>query len=151
MQISGFLGTRGDIIVDTVMLASAALPFLLFIAIRFARKERYDLHKWSQITLITIVILLVIALELDIRFGGLYEVIEQSRYYGSDMLTAIFVVHLFFAVSSTLLWLWLIVISAKRYPVHFRFPHKKYGLIVFGDVVMTVITGWILYAMVFAG
>ncbi len=151
MQIPGFLGTRGDLIVDIVMVASAALPFLLFIAIRFAKKERYDLHKWSQIILFTVVNLLVIALEMDIRFGGLDKVIEQSRYYGSNTLATIFVIHLFFAVSSTLLWLWLIIISVRRYPVHFRFPHKKYGLIVFADVIMTTITGWILYALAFAG
>ncbi len=149
--MQGFLGTRGDIIVDTVMIASAALPFLLFIVIHFARKERYDLHKWSQIILFTVVNLLVIALEVDIRYGGLKEVIEQSQYYGTDTLTTVFVIHLIFAVSATLLWLWLIIISARRYPIHFRFPHKKYGYIVYADLVMTTITGWILYAMAFAG
>ncbi len=150
MQIEGFFGTRADLIVDVVMLASAALPFLLYGAIRFARREEYDRHKWSQIVLFTLVNTLVLLLEIDIRFWGLDKVIEQSRYYGSDTLAIVFVVHLIFAISSTLLWLWLIIISVRRYPVHFRFPHKRYGKIVFADIVMTVITGWILYAMAFA-
>jgi len=150
MQMEGFLGTRADFIIDLVMVTSALLPFLLLAAILLARKEKYDLHKWSQITLFTTVNLLVLALEIDIRFGGIDEVIAQSKYYGSDTLTIVFLVHLFFAISSTLLWFWLIIISVRRYPVHFRFPHKKYGIITYIDIVLTVITGWMLYAMVFA-
>ena len=150
MQIEGILGTRADLIIDIVMIVSALLPFLLFWIILFAKREQYDLHKWSQIVLFTIVNLLVIALETDIRFGGMAEVIEQSKYYGSQTLTIVFLVHLLFAISSTLLWLWLIIVSVKRYPVHFRFPHKKYGILVYIDILLTVITGWILYAMVFA-
>lgn len=150
MQIEGFLGTRADLIVDIVMVASAALPFLMYGAIRFAKKGEYDRHKWAQIILFTVVILLVIGLEVDIRFGGLDQVIEQSHYYGTAVLTTIFIIHLIFAISSALLWLWLIIVSARRYPVHFRFPHKKYGILVFIDIVLTTITGWILYAMVFS-
>ncbi len=150
MHMEGFLGTRADTIVDTVMITSALLPVLLFIIIRFAHKERYDLHKWSQILLFTVVNLLVIALEVDIRFGGMDQVIEQSKYFGTDTLAIVFIVHLLFAVSSTLLWFWLIIVSVRRYPVHFRFPHKKYGILVYIDILLTVITGWILYAMVFA-
>ena len=150
MQIEGFLGTRADFIVDTVMITSALLPFLLLIAIFFARNEKYDLHKWSQITLFTIVNLLVITLEIDIRFGSINKVIEQSKYFGSETLTIVFFIHLLFAISSTLLWLWLIIVSVRRYPVHFRFPHKRYGIITYIDILLTVITGWMLYAMVFA-
>ncbi len=151
MQIEGFLGTRADFMVDTVMVVSAALPLLLYIAIRFAKKEQYDRHKWAHIILFTVTNLLVIGLEIDIRFGGLDSVIEQSRYYGTSTLTTIFVIHLIFAISSTLLWLWLIVVSVRRYPIHFRFPHRKYGILVYIDIVLTTITGWILYALVFAG
>jgi hypothetical protein len=150
MQIEGLLGTRADIIVDTVMITSAILPFLLFYAIYLAKKERYDLHKWIQIILFTVVNLLVIALEIDIRYGGVNKIIEQSNYFNSSTLGIVFIVHLIFAISSTLLWFWLIIISAKRYPVHFRFPHKKYGILVYIDIILTVITGWILYALVFA-
>jgi len=150
MHIEGFLGTRADLMVDIVMVASAALPFLLYGAIYFAKKGEYNLHKWAQIILFTVVTLLVIGLEVDIRFGGLNLVIEQGRYYGTGVLTTIFIIHLIFAVSSALLWLWLIIVSARRYPVHFRFPHKKYGILVFIDIVLTVITGWVLYAMVFS-
>jgi hypothetical protein len=150
MQIEGLLGTRADIIIDIVMITSALLPFLLIYAIYLAKKEQYDLHKWIQITLFIVVNLLVIALEVDIRYGGIDKIIEQSKYFNSSTLGIVFIIHLVFAISSTLLWFWLIIISAKRYPIHFRFPHKKYGMIVYIDIVLTVITGWILYALVFA-
>ncbi len=150
MQIEGFLGTRADIIVDTVMLASTLLPFLLIVAIGYAHKGKYDVHKWFQIILFIVVNVLVIALEVDIRFGGLDEVIAKSAYEGSTELLSIFIIHLIFAISSTILWFWLIVVSSRRYPVHFTFAHKKYGKIVFADLVLTTLTGWGLYAMVFA-
>ncbi len=150
MQIEGFLGTRADIIIDTVMLASTLLPFMLIVAIGYAQKGKYDVHKWLQIVLFVVVNVLVIALEVDIRIGGLDEVIAKSPYYGSTELLSVFIIHLIVAVSSTLLWFWLIVVSSKRYPVHFTFAHKKYGRIVFVDIVLTMLTGWGLYAMVFA-
>ena len=148
--MDGFLGTRGDFIVDLVMTISGFLPFLLLFTFHMASKRKYDFHKKLQITLFVIVTLLVIALEYDVRFSNLKEISKQSPYAGSTLLVTVFLVHLFFAISSFFGWCWLIVKSLKRYPIFFDFEHKKWGKIIFWDIVLMVITGWILYWMTFA-
>jgi uncharacterized membrane protein YozB (DUF420 family) len=148
--MEGFLGTRGDFIVDLVMTISGFLPFLLLFTFYLAVKGKYDLHKYLQITLFSVVALLVVALELDVRFGELAEISKQSPYSGTTELMVVFIIHLFFAVTSFFGWLWLIIKSTKRYPVFFDFNHKKWGKIIFWDIVLMVITGWVLYLMSFA-
>jgi len=148
--MEGFLGTRGDFIVDLVMTVSGFLPFLLLFTFYLAAKNRHDLHKELQITLFIVVTFLVLALEYDVRFGNLKEISKLSPYAGSTELITIFFIHLFFAISSFVGWCWLIVKSLKRYPTFFDFEHKKYGKIIFWDIVLMVITGWILYWMTFA-
>jgi len=148
--MEGFLGTRADFIVDLVMTISGFLPFLLLSTFYIATKRKFDLHKNLQITLFIIVTLLVLSLEVDVRYGDLKEISKQSPYAGSTELMVVFLVHLFFAVSSFFAWCWLIVKSLKRYPTFFDFEHKRYGKIIFWDIVLMVISGWILYWMTFA-
>ncbi len=148
--MEGFLGTRGDFIVDLVMTVSGFLPFLLMFTFYLAAIGKYDMHKYMQIGLFTILTLLVIALELDVRFGKISLIGSLSPYYGTTELTVVFVIHLFFAISSLVAWFWLLLKTLKRYPKVFYFNHKKWGKIIFWDIVFMVITGWILYWMSFA-
>lgn len=148
--MEGFLGTRGDFVVDLVMTISGFLPFLLMFSFYLAARGQHDLHKNFQIVLFSIVTLLVIALELDVQLGGLKDISKQSPYAGTTELMIVFIVHLFFAVTSFFGWLWLIIKSAKRYPIFFEYDHKKWGKIIFWDIVLMAITGWILYWMSFA-
>ena len=48
MFSSGFLGTRAPFFMDVVMIIVALLPFLVAVAIGFARKYRYELHSITQ-------------------------------------------------------------------------------------------------------
>ncbi len=148
--MEGFLGTRADFIVDLVMTISGFLPFLLVFTFYLAVKGRHKLHKFLQITLFSIVVVLVIALEWDVQFGGLSGISDKSPYAGTTELLIVFLVHLFFAMSSFFGWLWLIIKSAKRYPENFNFNHKKWGKILFFGIVMMAVTGWLLYWMTFA-
>jgi membrane-associated HD superfamily phosphohydrolase len=148
--MDGFLGTRADFTVDLVMTISGFLPFLLLSAFYIASKRKFDLHKNLQIILFIIVTILVISLEFDVRYGDLKEISKRSPYAGSIELMVVFLVHLFFAVSSFFAWCWLIVKSLRRYPTFFDFEHKKYGKIIFWDIILMVISGWVLYWMTFA-
>ena len=148
--MEGFLGTRGNLIIDLVMSISGFLPFLLLFAFYLAAIGKQLLHKYLQITLFSIVLILVIALETNIQFGDLSQISKLSPYEGTIELKVLFVTHLFFAVSSFFGWLWLIVKSSKRYPKSFQFNHKKWGKILFWDIIFMVITGWLLYWMTFA-
>jgi hypothetical protein len=148
--MQGFLGTRGDFIVDLVMTISGFLPFLLLFAFYLAAQGKHQMHKYMQIALFIIVALLVVALELDIRFGSLSSISKQSPYFGSIELLVVFIVHLFFSISSFFGWFWLITKSTQRYPKFFQFDHKRWGKIIFWDIVLMAISGWILYWMTFA-
>jgi len=151
MEIAGFLGTRADLIVDIVMTASGFLPAYMIFAFYMAAKGKLQLHKKLQIVALVAVTLLVLALEYDVRFSNLAEVSALSPYHDSVLLKWIFVVHLVFAVTTFVGWIWLVVKSYKIYPKPFgKFNHKKWGKILFVDIVLTVITGWMMYIMVFA-
>jgi len=150
MEIAGFLGTRADLIVDTVIVASALLPFYMMYAFYVAAKGKLELHKNLQVAALFAVTLLVIALEVDIRFGHLAEVSALSPYHDTTLLTTLFIVHLIFAVSTFIGWTWLVIKSARIYPESFgAFNHKKWGKLIFLDIVLTAATGWMMYWMVF--
>jgi uncharacterized membrane protein YozB (DUF420 family) len=149
--MSGFLGTRADIIVDVVMTISGFLPALMMFTFYLAAKGKYQLHKNMQLGLLLLVTILVVALEVDVRSGDLQAAGALSSYHDSMTLTVVFVIHLFFAITTFFGWLWLVIKSAKIYPKGFKtFKHKKWGKLLFIDIVLTVITGWMLYIMVFA-
>ncbi|MCH9813003.1 MAG: DUF420 domain-containing protein [Epsilonproteobacteria bacterium] len=149
-MLDGFLGTRGDFIVDLVITVSGFLPFLMLFTFYLAAKGMYTLHRNLQILLFIVVVGLVVALEYDIQFGGLAEISKMTPFKDSVALLFVFAIHLFFAITSFGGWLWLLIKSSKRYPKHFEFNHKKWGKLIFADVVLTAITGWILYWMTFA-
>jgi len=151
MEIAGFLGTRADLVIDIVMTASGFLPAYMLYAFAMAAKGRLELHKKLQVVALVAVTLLVLALELDVRLGNLPAISALSPYHDSSLLKWVFVIHMIFAVTTFVGWIWLLVKSYKIYPDSFgTFNHKKWGKILFVDIVLTVITGWIMYIMVFA-
>lgn len=151
MIAQGFLGTRADIIIDVVMTISGFLPALMMFTFYLAAKGKYQLHKNMQLALLLIVTVLVVALEVDVRSGDLQAAGEMSAYHDTFTLSVLFIIHLIFATTTFVGWIWLVIKSSKIYPTKFeKFNHKKWGKILFTDVVLTVVTGWIMYLMVFA-
>ncbi len=144
--MDGFLGTRADLVVDLVMSVSGFIPAVMLYSFYKASKGEYDTHKNIQNILLIALIISVVALELDIRFGEL----DRSTEY-NDLLGVVFPMHLIFAISTPLLWFWLLSKSCKIYPKPFgKFNHKKWGWILFWDMTLSVISGWIVYLMAFA-
>ncbi len=138
--MSGFLGTKANFIVDLIITISLFLPFLLLLSFYFASIGKYVLHKNLQIILIIIASLLVISLEIEIRAHGANT--------NTPQLKAVLVVHLIFAISSFLGWLYLIVKSlTSKQP--FNFNHKKIGKAVFIGLCLSIISGWFLYFLAF--
>jgi uncharacterized membrane protein YozB (DUF420 family) len=151
MIAEGFLGTRADLIIDLVMTVSGFLPAIMMFTFYLAARGKRKLHKNIQLGLLLLVTFLVVALEVDVRSGDLQAAGALSAYHDSMILSVVFIIHLLFATTTFVGWIWLVVKSAKLYPKGFKsFNHKKWGKILFVDVVLTVITGWILYIMVFA-
>jgi len=150
-MMSGFLGTRADLIIDSIMVITGFLPLFLLYSFYLASKGRYALHKNLQLFLLLLSSIAVIALELDIRLGDIEHIRVQSSYYNSTILKVVFAFHLFVAISSFFLWSWMVfkfsLLSVAKIK---QTNHKLWGKILFIDLVLTLISGWAIYFMIFA-
>ncbi len=151
MMAEGFLGTRSDIVIDSIMVASGLIPLGMIVAIALVSKGKIALHKNLQIFLLLLMTIAVMALEIDIQMGDIARRAHQSSYWGSSILAWLFGVHLFLAFSTFFVWVWLTLKSSLLYPKPFgNFRHAMWGRILFIDLVMTLATGWGLYILLFA-
>ncbi len=120
--IDGFLGTRGSVMLDIVFLAMFfVVPTMLFGIYQARYRKNYALHKKIQLSLGVVLLITITLFELDMRFGGGWqERATASPYYGSDedwgSLWTLLFVHLIFAVSTTILWIFVSVRALKKFP-----------------------------------
>ncbi|WP_428304660.1 DUF420 domain-containing protein [Lacipirellula sp.] len=163
---------------DVVFLAMFAIVPALGWSIWLVKfRQNYQLHKQIQVVLMVVLGVAVTLFELDVRFlSGWRERAEASPYYASvesagPVWDAIFVkglgrpatpgwvfrmllIHLLFAVTTAILWVWVGVRALRRYPhppvpaPHSR-SHILWGKIAAWDMLMTAVTGWIFYWLAF--
>ncbi|AMV36527.1 DUF420 domain-containing protein [Planctomyces sp. SH-PL62] len=150
----GFLGTRGDVLMDAVLVAIVLTPFLFLWAVRLARSGRYKAHRNLQTCLLTLLLVAVVLFEIDIRLsGGTEAFLEGSPYAGSSLLKWLLRTHVAVAVSSFALWAWLVVLAWKHrmdlHPQLFSAVHRRRGYWVFAGTVFTSLTGVWLYVIGF--
>jgi len=154
--IDGFLGTRASLMLDVLVLGMlAVVAVLLWSVYQVKFRRRYQLHKWTQIMLGAVVLVVVVLFEVDIRLHG-WEMrasgIENGRA-PSPVWYALYV-HLVFAVSSLILWPVTIYLALRNFPnppqpsAHSR-VHVPLARTAAVDMVMTAITGWIFYWLAF--
>jgi putative membrane protein len=176
--IDGFLGTRASIMLDVVFLAMFAVVPVLAWSIWLVRyRRRWELHKRVQLGLLLVLGIAVTLFEIDMRLiSGWRERAEPSPYYDSissagpiwDALClqfcgmqrvpgAVFralAIHLVFAVSTTVLWVFTAVRAVKRFPKpaapnEYSPRHRLWGRLAAADMVLTAVTGWIFYWLAF--
>ena len=64
-------------------------------------------------------------------------------------------IHLFFAVTTPVLWIVVIAMAWRRFPnpaapnVHSAF-HRRWARLAAWDMALTTVTGWVFYVMAFA-
>ncbi len=152
----GFLGTRASLMLDAVCVGMVVVMLVLTWSIYQVRvKRNFELHKSVQMGLSGLLLIVLTAFELDMRMNG-------WQHRAADTLTgeptpAVFValwVHLFFAVSTVVLWIVVIVQGLRRFP-HPPLPneyspsHRRLGWLAAIDMLLTTITGWIFYVLAF--
>jgi putative membrane protein len=161
-EIPGFLRfvipSRASLMLDVVFLAMFLVVPVLIWSIVQVRAGRFQIHKWTQLTLGSVLLLAVIAFELDMRFFTDWELLaEDSAYYKKGTWDAVWislVVHLCFAIPATLLWIAVIALGLKNFPVppapgqHSRF-HRRLGYAAAFAMIGTAITGWVFYVLSF--
>lgn len=158
-EIDGFLGTRATFMLDVVVLAMVVLLPALAWSVYLAKYRRqYAWHKSVQLTLGIVLLVTVVLFEVDMRLNGWRDRAAGSPYSSADgsfdwVMTSL-AVHLFFAVTSAVLWLLVIVRGLRSFanppaPGPHSAWHKRYGMLAAIDMAMTAITGWIFYWLAF--
>ncbi len=154
--IDGFLGTRAPLMLDVVCLAMFGVVMVLAWSIYQVKiRRRYHVHKWTQITLGAVLLVVVILFEIDIRLHG-WEARAADKIGGhpAAMVYRALYVHLIFAVSSVILWpitIGLAVMNFSNPPApgpHSRI-HVPLARTAAADMVLTAITGWVFYWLAF--
>ena len=153
----GFLGTRADWLMDLVIVSLVVIvPVILYSWYR-VRQQGYGRHKKIQVWLTVTLAIAVLLFEVDLRMsGGLDELTKASGYYGTTLLDASTYIHLFFSVTTSIIWIVLIIVSLRRFPSppvpvrSFRRTHRFWGIVGAVWMIMTGLTGLELYVLGFA-
>jgi putative membrane protein len=152
---AGFLGTRAPFFMDLVTLIVALLPFLVGLAISFARKQQYELHGMVQ-TLIFIVSVIVVGyFEFGVRLGGGYEAFVKNTHVSHNYLFIVLMVHIVISVITLGIWASTLFHARKEnkrgglLPGFYSLVHKKAGLRTFVGIVLTSLTGIWIYLLLF--
>ena len=154
--IDGFLGTRASLMLDLVSLAMVAvLPVLGWSVWQVRYRKKYHLHKRVQLALGAVLAVAVTAFEVDIRLHGWTE--RAAGTPGGQVPTAVYTVlwvHLFFAISTTVLWIFVITQALRRIPNPpgpgpYSPRHIFWARLAAADMFATSLTGWVFYVMAF--
>lgn len=152
----GFLGTRADLLMDIVILALVAVVPIVFYNWRLARTGRYPLHKTMQISLAVLLGAVVGLFEYNLRLqGGIFAATAASRYAGTGTLNFWIYLHTFFAITTIVVWVGLIVVSLRRFPNPptpgaFSARHRFWGRIGMVWMLVTGVTAIPVYVFGFA-
>lgn len=147
---TGFLGTRGDLLMDIVVVAIVFTPLLFLWAVWMARHGQYARHRNLQTGLLTTLLVAVVLFELDIRLkGGTQAFMAGSPYLGTPLLSWLLRTHVLVAVACFGLWTYLVVQAWRHrmdlHPAKFTAWHRRAGYGVFAGTVFTAVSGVWLY------
>ncbi len=145
-----------DILIDIVNFSFIVIvPALIYSWIK-VRKGEYSFHKKIQLTLFAVLFVTVILFELDLRArGGIFKMVEQSQFEGTAFLNGLIWFHMFVSITTSFIWMGLVAFSLWKFasppvPNNFSGVHKFFGKIGMIDMILTGITGVMLYIFGFA-
>jgi uncharacterized membrane protein YozB (DUF420 family) len=158
--LPGFLGTRGSLMLDLVVVAMAViLPVLAWSVWLVRYRRRYELHKRVQTVLALVLLTTVLLFEIDMRVNGWRDRAEASPYYTSDagdvsLVFAALYVHLVFATTTAVLWTVVTIRAWRKFPSPAKPSqhspsHRLWGRLAALDMLATTVTGWIFYWLAF--
>jgi putative membrane protein len=160
--MDGFLGTRASFMLDVVLLAMFAVVPVLLLSIYLVRYRRmFLLHKQLQLVTGAVLLVAVLAFEIDIRFiTHQWELrADPSPFFNIDNPWTCpagisLIVHLFFAVPTLVLWVMVNVQGLRKFPNPPRPSGHSHSHLLWGraagiGMLMTAFTGWIFYYLAF--
>jgi len=154
-MLDGFLGTRASFMLDFVFLAMfAVVPVMAWSIYQVRYRGRYALHKRVQLGLALVLLVAVALFELDMRIYGWKDRAAPGTGEPSATVWASLYVHLVFAISSVVLWTYVIVGALRNFstppaPGAYSRRHVFWARLAAIDMVLTALTGWIFYYLAF--
>ena len=152
----GFLGTRADVLLDLVIVSLVVVVPVLIYSWLKVRQKHYALHKGVQLTLLIVLAVAVGAFEANMRMlGGIFTATSASSYAGTGTLNFWIWFHTALAISTTLVWLVLAVVSTRRFPKppqpnDFSSTHRFWGRLGMIIMALTGLTSIPVYIYGFA-
>ena len=149
--IDGFLGTRGSIMLDFVFVAMFGILPVLGVSIYLVKyRRRYELHKRIQVTLGVVLLAAVAAFEVDMQLVTDWRQRAEPSPYFEDWVFYSLYIHLFFAIPTAVLWVFVIVQAVRKFPRPaapgtYSTRHIFWARLAAVEMTMTAVTGWIFY------
>ncbi len=156
MTVFAGLFPQTDILIDVVNASFIVIVPTLIYSWLQVRKGNYAWHKKIQLILFAVLFVAVILFEVDLRMrGGIFKMVEQSQFAGTVLLNGTIWFHMFVSITTSFIWIGLIAFSLYKFasppkPNSFSRTHKIWGTIGMIDMILTGITGVMLYVMGFA-
>ena len=156
--IDGFLGSRASFGMDLVLVGLIALLPVLASSIHLVRNQRaYAAHKRLQIFIAGALLAAIVVFEIDVRLISDWKTRAaaggQNPWWPAGVLTALGI-HLVFAVSTLVLWVWVLWEAFLRFPSpptpgSHGPRHRLMARLAAIDLVLTAVTGSIFYWLAF--
>ncbi len=153
--LDGFLGSRASLGMDVVLVGLIATLPLLAWSIRLVQKHRdYAGHKRMQLAIVAALLAAIVVFEIDIRLLSDWKARAAPSPYWPGGVLASLGIHLVFAVSTLVLWAWVVWEAWRRFPsppspgVHGP-RHRAMARLAALDLLLTAITGTVFYWLAF--
>ncbi|MFM1902345.1 MAG: hypothetical protein RLZZ440_245 [Planctomycetota bacterium] len=155
--IDGFLsllGSRASLGMDVVLVGLVALLPVLAWSVQAVRGGRFELHKRLQLFIVAALAVAILVFEVDVRLISDWKLrARPSPYWPGGVLWALGI-HLVFAVSTFVLWTWVVWEAVTRFPNPPRPAehgprHRRMARLAALDLLMTAVTGVIFYWLAF--
>lgn len=129
------------------------VPVMLWSIWLVRNRRNYVLHKRVQLSLGGLLLVAVVLFEIDMRMNGWRHLAEPSPFYETWLFPVLYV-HLFIAISTTLLWVITIVGALMKFPnpvrpTGYSVWHKRFAKPAAAGMCCTAVTGWTFYIMAF--
>lgn len=155
-MLPGFLPfSRATFMFDFVVVAMVGvLPVLTWSLYVVKYQKNYVLHKWIQVGLASVLGVTVLAFEIEVRTHDWWQHTEASPYSGTTLFNVVIGVHLFIAISTTLLWIATITLALRKFPIppapgEHSMTHLRIAKVAAAGMYLTAVTGWTFYWMAF--
>ncbi|MBL8890783.1 MAG: DUF420 domain-containing protein [Planctomycetaceae bacterium] len=150
---AGFLPFRGSVMLDVVFLAMFAIIPVLMVSVALAKRKLYRAHRNLQVTTAIVLLLAVIAFEIDMRFVTDWRELAKESALQSACYPLLYL-HLLFAIPTPILWAIIILGAFRNFDRDFHAPayrlwHRQMGWFGVGLMMGTAITGIVFYVAAF--